>query len=55
MRSQIKKILKAESVYYRATKPYKNAESLLAQNQYYSHYGEPEEKYFILKSEAASV
>ncbi len=45
IKRELNAYLKKESVYLRATKPYKDAQSLLEQAQYYTHYEELEERY----------
>lgn len=45
-RRELKKYLKYESVYSRIIKPCKDAESLISQAEYYTHYEELEEKYY---------
>ena len=47
-RRELKKYLKDESVYLRIIKPYTDAESLISQANYYTHYEELEEKYYSL-------
>ncbi len=44
-RKELKKFLKAESVYNRVNKPYSQAQNLINQAQYYTHYEELEERY----------
>lgn len=48
IRRELKAFLKAESIYMRATKPHRDAESLVAQANYYTHYEELEKKYSSL-------
>ena len=48
IRREIKKLLKAESVYLRVNKPYSEADLLIKQAEYYTHYEELEEKYLSL-------
>ncbi len=48
IRRELSKWLKEASVYADITKPYTNAESLLAQAEYYTHYEELEKRYFEL-------
>ena len=47
IRRELKDYLKRVSVYARATKPYTDAVSLIAQAEYYTHYEELEEKYIL--------
>ncbi len=51
IRHDLRAFLKAESIYMRATKPYRDAENLIAQAKYYTHYEELEEKYYSLAGE----
>lgn len=46
---ELKAYLKAESVYTRIVKPYRNAESIIEQAKNYTHYEELEARYFALK------
>lgn len=52
IRRELKAYLKAESVYMRATKPYRDAKALIAQANNYTHYEELEEKHYSLKGES---
>ncbi len=45
IRHELKKFAKAESVYSRATKPYKNAKNLISQADNYAHFEELKERY----------
>lgn len=45
---ELNRYLKKESVYAGASKPYKDAENLLTQAEYYTHYEELEKKYYEL-------
>lgn len=47
-KQELRAYMKKESIYTRVVKPYKDAESLLAQAKYYEHYEELEERYFAL-------
>ncbi len=53
IRHELKAYLKIESIYNRATKPYRDAENLIAQASNYSNYEKLEEKYHIIKGEKA--
>lgn len=44
-RSDLRKYLKKESIYLRATKPYREADNLIKQSENYTHYEELVEKY----------
>ena len=48
IKRELSRWLKAASVYADVTKPYTNAESLLAQAEYYTRYDELEKRYFDL-------
>ncbi len=48
-RNELRKYLKAESVYLRVIKPFKDAENLIQQAENYTHYEELEEKYHSIK------
>jgi len=50
LKQELRKYLKAESVYMRITKPYTDAKSLITQAENYTHYEELQEKYFSLKT-----
>ncbi|MBQ8503272.1 MAG: MFS transporter [Clostridia bacterium] len=54
VRRELKKHLKAVSVYSRATKPYRDAENLITQARNYTHYEELEERYMVLASNEIS-
>ncbi len=49
IRRELKAYAKAESIYLRATKPYKNAEDLIKQAENYTHYEELSSRFFELK------
>ena len=44
-RKDLKKYLKKESIYLRATKPFREAENLIKQSENYTHYEELVERY----------
>lgn len=48
LKREIRAFLKAESVYMRITKPYREAQDLLNEEKYYTHYDELEERYNVL-------
>lgn len=48
LKREIRAFLKAESVYSRITKPYREAQDLLNEEKYYTHYDELEERYNTL-------
>lgn len=50
IKHELRKYMKKESVYSRIVKPYKDAENLIAQANYYTHYEELEERYYALHS-----
>ncbi len=50
IKQELRAYMKKESVYSRIIKPYKDAESLIAQANYYTHYEELEERYHALHS-----
>ncbi len=50
LKQELRKYLKAESVYLRIIKPFTNAENLITQAENYTHYEELEERYYALKS-----
>lgn len=52
VRREIKAFLKADSIYNRATKPYREADALLKQAESYSHFEELKERYALAVSEA---
>ena len=53
VRNELRKYLKAVSIYTRATKPYTDAELLLKQAAYYADYDELEKRYLALRVEKA--
>ena len=54
IKRELNRWLKKASLYADITKPYTNAESLLAQAEYYAHYEELEKRYFELTVKADS-
>lgn len=50
IKQELRAYMKKESVYSRVVKPYKDAENLIAQANYYTHYEELEERYYALHS-----
>ncbi len=50
-RSELKKYMKAQSVYLRVTKPYREAENYITQWKNYTHYEELEERYALICSQ----
>lgn len=50
LKQELRKYLKAESVYARIIKPYTDAENLITQAENYTHYEELEQRYFALQS-----
>ena len=50
IKRELRAYMKKESVYLRIIKPYKDAENLIAQANYYTHYEELEERYHALHS-----
>lgn len=53
IRKDLKAYLKAESIYLRATKPYREAANLIEQANNYMHYEELENRFSVLKGENA--
>ncbi len=50
LKQELRAYLKKESIYTRATKPYNDAKSLIAQAEAYAHYDELERMYFSLQA-----
>ena len=50
LKQELRAYLKKESIYTRATKPYNDAKSLIAQAEAYAHYGELEQMYTSLQT-----
>lgn len=51
LKQELRAYLKKESIYTRATKPYNDAKSLIAQAEAYAHYDELERMYVSIQSE----